>query len=147
MNFLLCASLIHLANINSCSFTKPQGSLIVLCRLPCQSSSNKMSTVERMKCNYSLSWRGSSCAAEDTKQPWLKPEVTLCFKPEVILCYQTVPRLFLRAFISYAGFARGFGCRCVHFTSRACHVLTKGLWSSVGLTAWADAQGAKPEDL
>lgn len=64
-----------------------------------------------------------------------------------LFCIAKLPGLFLHDFISYAGFAQGFGCRCVHFTSCACHVLTKGLWSSVGLTVWADAQGAKPEDL
>lgn len=147
MVFLLCASLIHLANINLCSFTKPQASLVVLCRLPCLSSSgsNKMSIVERMKCNYSLS----------------RPKLKLCSRGyraasdlnlRLFCVGKTLPRLFLRDFISYTGLARGlprarFGCRGVHFKSCSCHVLTKLLWDSVGLTAWADAKGIKTDDL
>lgn len=148
MIFLLCASLIHSANINLCSFTEPQAILIVLCSLPCLTSIiiiNKKSTVERMKCNYSLSWPGLELCSRGYR-------AVLDLNLRLFCVGKTLPRLFLRDFISYAGCAQGllrgrFGCRCVHFKSCSCHVLTKLLWNSVGLTAWADAKGIKTDNL
>ena len=104
-----------------------------------------MSIVERMKCNYSLSWPElEPCSRGRRAAPDLNPRLFCVGK--------TLPRLFPCDFISCAGFAQGlprarFGCRCLHFQSCSCHVLTKLPWNSVGLAAWAGAKGTQTDDL
>lgn len=115
--------------------------MTVLCRLPYLSSSstNKMSIFERMKYNYSLNWPGLELCSRGYR-------AAVDFNLRLFCVGKTLPWLFLRDFISYAGFAQGllrarFGCRCVHLKS--CHVLIKLLWSSVGLRAWADTEAVR----